>query len=312
MRAYARNSIDMTTAVAEVADDINRDRPIFIVGGSRTGSEMLKTMLSASPKVDFVDELFLLSPRWLHKDLKTNIKEHVRDLGSPDAVDRLLDLFYSDIPYGWFWSVIDRELDRAALRRELSNGNLDLPSILGAIMKVHAKMRGKSGLGAKFPVHYSDTDKLLDWYPDCRLIHTTRNPKDVYASQAAKYISADQNRVSKHFSRFKQFVHINIQTTWTAHLHKALAGRQNYKLVRYEDVVANPEETTRDVCAFLDIPFTAQMLEPNQYGSSFGNKKDRRGIETGSVGRWRQRISGVSAVTMDVLHRSAYRILGYD
>lgn len=296
---------------AEIAADSNSARPIFIIGGSRTGSEMLKTMLSASPEIDFVDELFLYCPRWLHKDLATNIAEHVGSLESSDALDRLLDLFYSGIPYGWFWSVVERELDRAALRDQLAGSALNHRSILASIMAVHARMRNKSRLGAKFPMHYSDTDRLLAWFPNCHLIHTTREPKDVYASQAAKYISDDQNRISRNFSRFKQFVHINIQTTWTAHLHKRLRTLPNYRLVRYEDIVLSPEKTTRDLCAFLEVPFTQKMLEPNQYGSSFGNKKDRNGIDKSSLGRWRQRISRFSAYIMDMTHRAAYRILGY-
>lgn len=288
------------------------DRPVFIIGGSRTGSEMLKTMLSASPKIDFVDELFLYCPGWLHKDLATNIKEHVGNLDSKDVLDKLLDFLYSGVPYGWFWSVAERELDRAALRVELSAGPLDYRSLFASIMVVHARMRGKSGVGAKFPMHFSSTRQLLKWFPDCRLIHTTRNPKDVYASQSAKYISSEQNAMSRSYSRFKQFVHINIQTTWTAHYHQVLRSLPNYRLIRYEDVVLKPEETTRSLCEFLEIPYIRQMLEPNQYGSSFGNIKDRRRIETKAVGRWRKKISRSSALFMDIAHRRACRILGYD
>ena len=295
----------------EAATGIDPGRPVFIIGGSRTGSEMLKTMLSASPKIDFVDELFLCCPRWLHRDLASNIREHVGSLNSTGALDRLLDFLYSGIPYGWFWSVVERELDRDALRAEMGKNALNHKSILQSIMIVHARTRGKAGLGAKFPVHYSMTDKLLTWFPDCRLIHTTRNPKAVYASQAAKYETSDQNLIARNFLRFRQFVHINIQTTWTAHWHQRLHMLPNYRLVRYEDIVLEPEKTVSDLCEFLEIPFTQQMLEPNQYGSSFGNDRSRRGIETGSVERWRERISWFAALFMDVTHRVANRILGY-
>ena len=67
--------------------------PVFIIGGSRTGSEMLKTMLCESPEQDFVDELFLLCPRWLHPDLDSMIRRHVGSLDGPGALDRLLDQF---------------------------------------------------------------------------------------------------------------------------------------------------------------------------------------------------------------------------
>ena len=296
---------------SEATSALDLSSPVFIIGGSRTGSEMLKTMLSASPEVDFVDELFLYCPRWLHKDLSTYIREYVGRLDAKDALDKLLDFLYSGVPYGWFWSVVESELDRASLRVELRRGPLNHRSLLRSIMSVHAQVRGKSGIGAKFPVHYSYTDKLLEWFPKCRLIHTTRNPKGVYASQAAKYTTGEQNLFSRSYSRFQQFAHINIQTAWTARLHETMRVLPNYRLIRYEDVVSKPEETTRRLCEFLEIPFMQQMLEPNQYGSSFRKTRTRRGIETSSVNRWHNKISRISALTLDVAHRRAYRILGY-
>ena len=103
--------------------------PVFIVGGSRTGSEMLKTMLSISTELDFVDEIFLLCPWWLHSDLGTSIRRHVGDFAEAGALDRLMDLLYSGRPYGWFWTAIDQEMDRDLLRAELAESELSLRSI---------------------------------------------------------------------------------------------------------------------------------------------------------------------------------------
>ena len=117
--------------------------PVFIVGGSRTGSEMLKTMLSISPELDFVDEIFLLCPWWLHSDLDRNIRQHVGDLAEVGALDRLMNLMYSGIPHGWLWTAIDQEVDRDLLFAELAKTELSLRAIFDALMRVHAKTRGK-------------------------------------------------------------------------------------------------------------------------------------------------------------------------
>ena len=73
-------------------------RPVFIIGGSRTGSTMLQTILSTSPEVSMTDELQFRSPWWLHRDLVADIGSHVGPLDHPGALDRLLDLLYSGIP----------------------------------------------------------------------------------------------------------------------------------------------------------------------------------------------------------------------
>lgn len=284
--------------------------PVFIIGGSRTGSEMLKTMLSISPDIDFVDELFLLCPRWLHTDLATRLATDVGDLSAPGALERVLDLFYSGRPYGWVWSVADQKFDRGRLREELADTSLSLRDILAALMNVHAERRGKRGRGAKFPTHYSYTDRLLAWFPDCRLIHTTRDPRAVYASQAGKYVRAADPWPVRGSMRFRQFVHVNIQVSWTASLHRRMAHLPNYRLVRYEDVVMEPRRQLEGLCEFLDVEFLPEMLEPRQYGSSF-ESAGRRGVNRASLDAWRHRASRVATGAIWYMHPRARRILGY-
>lgn len=286
-------------------------KPVFIIGGSRTGSEMLKTMLSMSPHLDFVDEMFLLSPRWLHRDLRSTLQDHVGDLSAPGALDQVLTLLYSGKPYGWFWTVADKELDRDRLRSELAVEPLTLRSIFRAIMVVHAEGQGKSGYGAKFPLHYSYAGRLLEWFPDCRLIHTTRNPKATYASQAAKYVRNDPSAASRTYMRFRQFVHINLQISWTARMHRKLAMLPNYCLARYEDIVLRPDETLKRLCQFLDVEFLPEMLNPHQYGSSFDRIGGGRGVDASSLDRWKTTLHPVTSQLIDLLHPFASRTFGY-
>jgi hypothetical protein len=188
---------------------------------------------------------------------------------------------------------------------------LNLKTVFDALMEVHARTREKRGLGAKFPTHYSRTDTLLDWYPDCRLIHTTRNPKAVYASQAAKYIRKDSSAAARHFMRFRQFVHINIQITWTAKLHARYRHLPNYRLVRYEDVVLRPEDTLKDLCAFVGVDFLPEMLRPHQYGSSFDKIGSESGIDQTSLNRWQTSLRPATIKAIDLLHPRAVQLLGY-
>ncbi len=285
--------------------------PVFIIGGSRTGSEMLKTMLCEGSQQDFVDELFLYCPRWLHPDLESTIRRHVGTLSGPGALDRLLDFLYSGAAYGWFWENAAEQLDRDLLRSRLREGPLDMRHLFDAVMRTHAEMRGKTRIGAKFPTHYSYTDRLLEWYPDCRLLHTIREPKAVYASQAAKYVKPDDSAFARHSMRFKQFVHINLQVTWTARLHRKLRHLPNYRLVRYEDSVREPEQSLRSICEFLGLTYEEAMLMPKRYGSSYGKIPGARGVDEGSLERWRRDLSPITAWSIDALHPLARRRFGY-
>lgn len=285
--------------------------PVFIIGGSRTGSEMLKTMLCRGSEQDFVNELFLLCPRWLHPDLRSTIDRHVGSLDATDALDRLLDFLYSGIPYGWIWENAGQQLDRSLLREALQGRRLTLATIFDAIMHTHAAMRGKSRIGAKFPMHYSQTPLLLEWYPDCRLVHTVREPRAVYASQAAKYLVPEASRPRRWWERARQFVHINIQTSWTARLHRQLCGHENYRLVRYEDVIAHPRRELGRLCDFLELTYSDDMLQPNRYGSSFGNAPADHGVSRDSLERWRRELRPATASLIKLLHPLARRRFGY-
>lgn len=285
--------------------------PTFIIGGSRTGSEMLKTMLSASPDLDFVDELFLFCPRWLHRDLASNIRAEVGDLSGLGAVDRVLELLFSGKPYGWVWGVAEEQFDRQRLRELLVQQPVSMRSIFDALMVAHAERRGKSGRGAKFPMHYSRSHQLITWYPDCRLLHTVRDPRAVYASQANKYIAPHDGYLMRAGKKLQQFLHINIQTTWTAALHKQLSTYRGYKLVRYEDVVRDPEAAMRDICEFLGVPFLDAMLSPKQYGSSYEQIRDGHGIDQSSLEAWRDRTSGLTSRLIRAIHPRAWRLFGY-
>lgn len=288
-------------------------RPVFIIGGSRTGSTMLKTILSNSPEIDLTDEMHFFNLPWIRRSVASNIRKHVGDLGAPDALDKLVDMLYAGVTDSWFWSEAERLLDRDMLRRELASRPLTLRNILHAILVVHAEMRDRPRIGAKFPTHYSFTDRLLEWYPDCLLLHTTRNPKAVYASQAKKYIADDSSWVSRSFMRFRQFVHINIQITWTAMLHKRLQKLPNYRLVRYEDIVGDPETQIRSICDFLEIEFNPDMLAPKRYGSSYEKSTGvvGEGIETSSLERWQSSIHPLTARAIDLSHYRAKAIFGY-
>jgi len=285
--------------------------PVFIIGGSRTGSEMLKTMLTVSTELDFVDELFLLCPRWLHKDLQTNITQHVGDLRSSGASVKLIDFLFSGVPYGWFWSVVTEQLDKDKLSRRLEGKALTLQEIFLAIMEVHSNMRGKARTGAKFPMHYSKTDVLLEWFPRCRIIHTTRDPRAVYASQATKYLSDSESQLMTSTKKVMQFVHIAIQTQWTAAIHERYKALPNYKLVRYEDVVTDTKNELRQICEFLSVNFEQDMLNPHQYGSSFEQIGKKSGVDKSSLTRWQSVISAKTACLIQILQKKPMKVFGY-
>ena len=54
------------------------------------------------------------------------------------------------------------------------------------------------------------------------------------------------------------------------------------------------------------------MTTPKQYGSSFENIGGSEGVKKSSLEKWRSTISPMAAGIMDVAHRPAIKLFGYD
>ena len=62
------------------------------MGGSRTGSELTKSLLRRYTAVDQIPEMWLSCPRWLHPDLTVTAKKEIGGLDDYSSVPELLDL----------------------------------------------------------------------------------------------------------------------------------------------------------------------------------------------------------------------------
>jgi hypothetical protein len=129
--------------------------------------------------------------------------------------------------------------------------------------------------------------------------------------QLAKYARHHNNALSNGFVRFQHFVHINLQISWTAHLHARLKSSPSYCLVRYEDVVLQPESELRRICDFVGAKFIPAMLNPHQYGSSFDRIGAGKGVDRSSLERWRTSVRPITAKAIDILHPFARKRFGY-
>ena len=287
--------------------------PVFIIGGSRTGSELLKNFFRKYTEIDMIPEMFLLCPSWLHEDFSSSANKYIGGLGENCDVEALLEFMYSKKPYGQFWQVIE-ELDRDELRKKLEHYGCSLKGVFSAILDVHAQAKGKKITGAKFPLHFGYVDHLLEWFPDCKLIHTVRDPRAIYSSQSNKYARKDGSVLRNTWIRSQQLLHILIQSEWTARVHEKLQHNKNYHLSRYEDLILDPASSLQAMCGFLEIPYEESMENPELYNSntSFGKAgASGAGFDKSSLKAWKKRIHPITAGLITRLNARAMRNFGY-
>ena len=132
---------------------------------------------------------------------------------------------------------------------------------------------GKRILVNKTPSDAFITDRILECWPDARFIFLLRHPLAITRSRQAVRPQDTLERNAKMVNRYGNAVEEARQK------HTGLT-------VRYEDLAGDPQRETRRICAFLGVPWEAEMLEygdfeHGRYRAGLGDWKDK--IRSGHV-----------------------------
>ena len=227
----------------------NNDAPIFIVGLPRSGSTLWTNILNRHSGIARFPEAHFLSP-W-HKDFHYFLQHTTGPLSSKESVNRLLDdIFCPDHlirPKNtvWFWNKI-RDLEKHGLRDSLykrlsASDNLDTGSIVRIIIEESTACEGKERPLVKFPVYPTYIDQLSSWWPDCRIVHISRDPRALATSK-----SNDPGGVSKLVSKYpwsRGLIPVAyryfavFQYIVASRAHAKYRNMKNYRLYQYEDLL---------------------------------------------------------------------------
>ena len=270
---------------------------IFIVGLSRTGTTLTRTILNSSDQVGLGGEsLFFGDLRWLGLGRREGYRHKfakVGNLATDAGAKRIVEFIYA-IRAKNFWSQIARLVACDKFTQDLMATDRTERSLLDLAMSFYAG--GKPIRGEKTPAHIYAIPTLLEWFPNAKVIHCFRDPRAVYISNKRKYESRSLPRVSALARRskllFEFYASLDVILTWrrAIRLHQEYQRRYpgQYCLSKFEDLVLKPNEQLQNLCDYLDIPFQQAMLDQLVLNSSFLPKRQRAGFDPSVVDRWRQ------------------------
>jgi hypothetical protein len=201
---------------------------------------------------------------------------------------------------------------------DLDDGALDDPTYV--LSRFAAILNAVTG-GDK-PVVFKETsceiyaDMLLDRFPDSKFVQILRDPRDNFA--------ALKSGVTKYYGKFGEDEARTLASLINraglgfryADSNQQQFGPDRYKVVRFEDLVENPEAVTRDLCEFLGITFANSLLCPSYFGVPVsGNSHEGtlfQGVSKQNKGRWRERISEREAATIEFFLEDQMEEWGYE
>ena len=250
--------------------------PIFIVGPHRAGSTLWHNVIAMSPTIMRIAEpRFLASPG--HRDFAFFLRTQAHNLSTNEGIDKVVDLCFSKKPVpgleGAFWRFEGIEVAQdPRLKQNIAHGIKESDRSIGAIARVLiAEITALSGYAracVKFPVEVSYIPDLVRWFPDCKIVHITRDPRALAMSKTndpsgTAITTVRHPRLAWLIKKASVWITIS-RYRLAARLHVRFKRMKNYRLFRYEDLLAEPEKTLRELCAFIDTEFVETMLAPQK------------------------------------------------
>lgn len=291
------------------------DRAVFICGHPKSGTSLLRSLFDSHPQVitypeetrffrDYLpaaagkalDQKLALADRML-----TNVFDWNRSVPPPDQAG-FLDRDYSHI------SAADV---RRAMRDRIQECYRHDGDLLAAAVLAFGQVTGQLSAEStcwveKTPYNERFAGQIFAWWPEARCVHVVRDPRDNFVSYQRKHTEWSPESFGLSWAR----------STLAGLQHRDTFGSHRYWLMRYEDLVRDPEVTIRALCDFLGVADDESLRRPARGGrpwqgnSMFTDTFDQ--ISRAPVGRWVGQLAPDELVALEALAASPMRLLGYE
>lgn len=261
---------------------------IFVAGAGRSGKTLVSLMLSSLPRI-VVTRRTEMWPRFYGR---------FGDLGRPANFERCLRAMLCRA------QIASLAPDPDLVRHEFRLGPTTYARLFALVHEHYAKRSGKARWGDQTGLIERFADELMSAYQGAKVIHMVRDPRDRHEAM----LERAPRRAGA------------AGTSTSVWLYSVALGRRHvrrypgsYKLVRYETLVTRPEETMRDVCAFLGEEFDpaiVRMENVPRYRQQHVAAGDDSPISAAYVGRYRETINRCDLAFIQAV--AARRMVAFD
>ena len=225
----------------------NTVAPIFLFSLPRSGSTLLQRILGKHSKIDTAAEPWLLLPL-----MSTMRSEGIYTNYDQNAVVDAIKDFYVSLDGG-----------KPAFLSEMRDFALNLYNRRADEQAVYFL--------DKTPRYHLVVKEIMEVFPDAKFIFLWRNPLSIIASMLDTW---HRGHWYLYFFKVDLFEGLN-------KLIEAYKENQSNSLaINYEDLLKSPEETTKEICEYLSLPFESSMIEDFQSVDLQGEMGDPTGTKS--------------------------------
>lgn len=204
------------------------------------------------------------------------------------------------------WRYGDVWFERVGLERDELIGLVR--NFYEQIFSEFARTRGSSRWGEKTPVHVFHMELMAEVFPTANFVGITRHPAAVVSSMATSWQRDTASSASYWRRATTELIRVG-----------QLLGDERFVLVRYEDLVSDPEPVLRDVCERVGLDWDESVLRHDEVQRSRGGPArtdgatdPQRGVDTAALSAWTERLDDyeLGAVSSETGELAGW--LGYD
>jgi hypothetical protein len=247
--------------------------PIFVAGLERSGTSLIFALLASHPDIAMTRRT----------NMWTYFYNQYGDLSQSENFERCLNMMMQ------YKRLVKLKPDPDRIRLEFWEGEPSYARLFALLEKHYAERLGKPRWGDKSLNTERYADPIFDAYPEARILHMIRDPRDRYASVIKRW-EVRRGGIGAGTAMWLSSVKLAKRNAQRYPAH--------YKLVRYETLALQPEETLRDICAFVEEDYSPAMLTMqgaanfrDEGGNSSYGQREPGVISTDSIGRFRQILS---------------------
>lgn len=285
-----------------VSNTSAEERPIFVVGASRSGTALMRSVLNNHPLVRLATETHYFD------DLRLRLKGSERTPLTPEQRQICEDYFLAlgHRPYGHGGEARQSRIQREDLCELADRLGSGADSYFEAFCRLDGGCSDAVRWGEKTPRHLFRLLEIFGRYPGAQVICMVRDPRGVVASyrdwrnQGGFDLEADpghEEMLEREHERTRRSYHIVIQSLlWRGGVRAALEaqvrfGPERVRIQLYESLTQDPAAVVSEIAEWLGIDYRESMLEVPVHNSTYSRFDPRGGVSTEAVQRWREKLS---------------------
>lgn len=295
--------------------------PVFVVGASRSGTNLLRALLNrngaiwVSAETHYFDDL---RPR-LPGSGRERLEGERRD-----ACERYF-LAQGHRAYGRGGDPAGSRIGADELRALAGRLGGTGDAYFEAFCTLRARLHGRPAWGEKTPRHVYRIAEMLEAFPQAKVVCLVRDPRAVVASyrdwhRAGVRDGLDEadaaGLAAEHARSARSYDLVLMCLLWRAVVRAGRAaqarfGPERVRLQSFERLPGEPEESVRDLCAWLGLAYEPRMLEVPVVNSSYRASEPGAGPSREAVDRWRATLSPREVAIVQRCCGAAMAELGY-